>query len=742
MNTELEKQHTALLPFYHDLALIGRGSQATMLKALDKANRPVAIKVFDLKNNDDWKNADLFEREIAVLQNLHVQGVPAYIETIKTPDYIYLVEEYVDARSLEKQIDDGRKFSLDECVTIFERTAEIIKDLGDCVPPVVHRDIKPANLLVDDNLNVYLVDFGVVANKTATFSMTFAGTAGYVAPEQLYGKANTASDIFSLGATMLHLVTGVSPCDMQLDGIEPDIDKYMTPKIPAWLQDIIKRMMSVDPEMRPQTGEELINIIKQNRETQLVKGGGLASIKQFAKNHKVKLLAGLTCISFVLTIMYLNVVSSNGILSAFAFIINILLISYTSRCAIENIKENKNNDNRKEEIELFSSIPEQDLSKEVKVELRRAKEGDPSALSKLGIRFLNGDGVIKDPVRGYKLVLNAAIMDDETGLYEVAKCYCLGIGVDMDKKKAAYWFLKLAEMGSIDGARWMGELYQRGEGVEKNIDRAIQWYKIAIEAGSVFALNSLGVLYSDIGDNENAFKYFTLSAQKNVSDGQCNLGKRYMNGEGVERNYKEAWYWLNQARANGSIVAYSHLGYMYEMGYGCEQDYKKAFDLYYDGAMLGDSYDQDKLGWYYEHALGVDKDLKQAVKWYTKSAEQGFAHGQASLGRMYMNGLGMDVNYDLAMKWLRKAAEQGESSAMVNLGWMYEKGRGTPVDYKTAVFWYNKAAQKNDSVAQYNLGLLYLDGRGVTADKEKAREFFQKSADQGDQDAINKLSEL
>ena len=746
MNHKLETQHIALLPFYHDLSLIGHGSQATMLKALDKDNRPVAIKVFDLKNIDDWKNADLFEREIAVLKNLHVHGVPAYIETIKAPDYIYLIEEYVDARSLEKQLDDGRKFTLDECVKIFENTARIIKDLGDCAPPVVHRDIKPANLLVDDDLNVYLVDFGVVANKTATFSMTFAGTAGYVAPEQLYGKANTASDIFSLGATMLHLVTGISPCDMQLDGIEPDIDKYMTSKIPVWLQNIIKRMMSVDPEMRPQTGEELINYLEQNKETQLVNGKGRTSIKQFAKNNRVKILAGLTCISMMLTIMFWNVAFSNAVTITFTMLINFLLFTYTSKYAIEHIDKNKKNENEEEALELFSSISEQELSAEVKNQLALAKYGDPSALAKLGCRYLDGDSVIKDPVRGYKLVLNAAIMENQAGIYELAKCYYFGTGVDMDKKKAAYWFLKLAEMGNLDGQRWIASMYSSGIGVEKDTDKAIQWYQKAIGNGGGIALTALGRLYQDLGDKKNAFKYFTLAAEKNLSDGQRNLGLCYHDGIGVEIDYAKARYWLEKAIDNGCHAAYGNLGYMYEMGYGCEQDDKKAFDLYYNGAMLGEAYEQNKVGWFYENAMGVDKDLKQALKWYTKSAEQGNQNAQANLGRMYLDGLGTDINNDLAMnlamKWLRKAADQGELSALINLGWMYDHGRGTPVDYKTALMWYHKAAQQNSPTAQYNLGLLYLYGRGVAADKERARELFQKSADQGYQNAITKLSEL
>ena len=79
----LENKHAALLSNYHDLEKLGHGAQATMLKALDAQNHPVAIKVFDYSKAGDWKDVELFEREIEVLKDLEMEGIPGYIETIK-----------------------------------------------------------------------------------------------------------------------------------------------------------------------------------------------------------------------------------------------------------------------------------------------------------------------------------------------------------------------------------------------------------------------------------------------------------------------------------------------------------------------------------------------------------------------------------------------------------------------------------------------------------------------------------
>ena len=266
-----------VLQHYHNLEKIGHGAQATMLKALDAQDQPVAIKVFDYSTVREWKDVELFEREIDVLKNLHIDGVPRYIETIKTDKVIYLVEQYIDAQSLEKQMKNGRNFTIEECETILERTTAILTHLESHTPPIIHRDIKPANLLVDSHLNVWLVDFGVVMNTMQTFSMTFAGTAGYVAPEQLFGKTTPASDIFSLGATMLHLVSHTAPSDMELDGILPDFDRYIPQSVPQWLSDTIKQMMAANPKDRPKDGQKLSELIQANKQKKYLSKSSPAS---------------------------------------------------------------------------------------------------------------------------------------------------------------------------------------------------------------------------------------------------------------------------------------------------------------------------------------------------------------------------------------------------------------------------------------------------------------------------------
>ncbi|MBQ9395638.1 MAG: serine/threonine protein kinase [Proteobacteria bacterium] len=274
---DLSSIHPALAKYTH-LQRIGAGGQGTMLCAVAPDGNKVAIKVFDLQKTDSLKAIELFEREIDTLRSIDVHGVPGFIEDIRTDTFLYLVEDYINAPSLEKRMKSGKRYTFSQIQTIMENAAKILKELGELVPPVIHRDIKPANLLVDDELNVTLVDFGVVAAKVQeSFAMTFAGTAGYLAPEQLYGKATPASDVFSLGVTIAHLVTGKAPCDMSMDGMKLDIDKYIPANIPKWFVVVLDKMIDPNATDRLKNGKEVLEYL-QRAEANLVKEVALSPV--------------------------------------------------------------------------------------------------------------------------------------------------------------------------------------------------------------------------------------------------------------------------------------------------------------------------------------------------------------------------------------------------------------------------------------------------------------------------------
>jgi serine/threonine protein kinase len=125
-------------------------------------------------------------------------------------------------------------------------------------PPVLHRDIKPSNLLLNDQGTLFLVDFGAVQDGVAKAGGTFTivGTYGYAPLEQLGGQATLASDLYALGATLIHLLTGIAPADLpQVHGrLQFSEDLDLNPGFVRWLW----RLTEVTVQNRFTTAQEAL----------------------------------------------------------------------------------------------------------------------------------------------------------------------------------------------------------------------------------------------------------------------------------------------------------------------------------------------------------------------------------------------------------------------------------------------------------------------------------------------------
>ena len=184
---------------------------------------PVVIKLLALSPQMQWDSCKLFEREAQVLQNLNHPRIPKYRDYFaaeRQPDerfpWFGLVQEYIPGVSLQQQLDQGQHFTEEQLLKIATEVLTILVYLHELSPPVIHRDIKPSNLIWGDDQHVYLVDFGAVQDQGVVEGATFTvvGTYGYVPMEQFGGRAVPASDLYALGATLIHLITGVTPADL------------------------------------------------------------------------------------------------------------------------------------------------------------------------------------------------------------------------------------------------------------------------------------------------------------------------------------------------------------------------------------------------------------------------------------------------------------------------------------------------------------------------------------------------
>lgn len=206
----------------------------------------VTIKLLAFSPQLQWSEFKLFEREAEVLQSLNHPRIPRYHDSFEIDQqqgsgitWFALVQEYLQGLSLAELINKNRIFSESDLKKIAQEILNILIYLHELNPPILHRDIKPSNLILGTDGHIYLIDFGAVqANKTVTgVTFTVVGSSGYTPLEQYWGKAVPASDLYGLGATLIHLLTGRSPESLiaQQSGLVLDDQINISRSFKQWL---------------------------------------------------------------------------------------------------------------------------------------------------------------------------------------------------------------------------------------------------------------------------------------------------------------------------------------------------------------------------------------------------------------------------------------------------------------------------------------------------------------------------
>ncbi|MGB3496549.1 MAG: serine/threonine-protein kinase [Elainellaceae cyanobacterium] len=184
------------------------GGRITYLAREFNGDRTVVIKQFQFAGGNRWEEYDACQREIDILKTLDHPQIPRYLDSFQTPDGFCMVQEYKNAPSLaEPQV-----WNPQQVRHVAIAILDILQYLQERIPPVIHRDLKPDNILVDDQLNVYVVDFGFarLGGGQVAVSSVVKGTLGFMPPEQLFNRELTpASDLYSLGMTLICMLTQV-----------------------------------------------------------------------------------------------------------------------------------------------------------------------------------------------------------------------------------------------------------------------------------------------------------------------------------------------------------------------------------------------------------------------------------------------------------------------------------------------------------------------------------------------------
>ncbi|MBD2679624.1 MULTISPECIES: serine/threonine-protein kinase [Nostoc] len=259
---------------YEVKQILGKKAGRRTLLACDlQTQELVVIKLLSFSNDFEWDDLKLFEREAETLKNLAHPSIPRYLNyfEINSPQQkaFALVQTYIPAKTLEHYLKSERTFTEAETKEIGKAVLEILIYLHQQNPPVVHRDIKPSNILLGDRSGnsagqVYLVDFGSVQNVAATEggTITIVGTYGYMPPEQFSGKTVPASDLYSLGATLIYLMTGTHPANFPQKDLRIQFEHLTNSSLAFnyWLRLMIEPSL----ERRLTSAFEAIQVLQRN----------------------------------------------------------------------------------------------------------------------------------------------------------------------------------------------------------------------------------------------------------------------------------------------------------------------------------------------------------------------------------------------------------------------------------------------------------------------------------------------
>jgi WD40 repeat protein len=259
---------------YQIVAPLGEGGMAAVYKAYQAGmDRYVALKILPRHFASDPEFVGRFEQEakvIAKLQHVYILPVHDYGED---DGYTYIVMPFVERGTLNDRLDDKP--------LPFLEIRRIISQVGDALHyahsrGLVHRDIKPSNVLIDEQGNCLLTDFGIskMVGGTAKFTQTGAiiGTPEYMSPEQILGEElDGRSDIYSLGVVLYQLATGRAPYRAEtppavfvkhLHDPLPPPSTY-NPNIPPELEKVILKTLARDREDRFKTAKEMVQVLQE-----------------------------------------------------------------------------------------------------------------------------------------------------------------------------------------------------------------------------------------------------------------------------------------------------------------------------------------------------------------------------------------------------------------------------------------------------------------------------------------------
>ena len=259
---------TVLQGRYRILKTLGGGGMGAVYLAQDRrqADRQVAVKEMTPDTNaspaEQAQAQQLFQQEFSMLALLDHPNLPKVYDYFSESGKHYIVMDYIDGKTLEDILNDRPDFLPEsQMIDWAAQLCDVLTYLHNRQPPVIFRDLKPHNIMVDRSGTIKLIDFGIArffkpSQQKDTLRM---GTAGYAPPEQYAGKGQTdaRSDVYSMGATLHHLLTRRDPTDYPPFSFDTAPPRSLNPAISPHVEAAITKALAYDRTQRFQSASEM-----------------------------------------------------------------------------------------------------------------------------------------------------------------------------------------------------------------------------------------------------------------------------------------------------------------------------------------------------------------------------------------------------------------------------------------------------------------------------------------------------
>lgn len=255
---------------YEILTLIGQGGMSKVYLAMDKRlNKQWAVKEIEKRARD--KNNEVIIRsaieEANMIKRLDHPSLPRIVDIIDNGNVIFVIMDYIEGEPLSTILMRNGAQPQELVIEWAKELCGVLDYLHTCNPPIIYRDMKPANVMLKPDGSLKLIDFGIAREfKEDKLSDTVSlGTKGYAAPEQFGGKGQTdaRTDIYGLGVTLYHLITGQNPCEPPYE-LYPI--RYWNPGLSAGLEKIILKCTQLNPDDRYRSCAELMYALNHYEE--------------------------------------------------------------------------------------------------------------------------------------------------------------------------------------------------------------------------------------------------------------------------------------------------------------------------------------------------------------------------------------------------------------------------------------------------------------------------------------------